>query len=758
MQKASIDYINSMKSPLRNRGYVKVTVGSSDTSIPDHANVDLYTQQSYISNGANALANIPVVAPYATCEQDYSRIDGSMVFPPAEDGDILYNQGIVVKVLWTSSQGVHPGIAILFNQPVSFKGFTIDFGEVYPTQLYVAWDDYYQEQNSEIYWPESSVFVCEDSFNDIIGMTFTPYAGMDNKRFRINTITFGIAKTFTNDEVISCSIKEYVSPIGDTLPSMDLSVTVDNQDGYYDVDNPDSALAYMDVGHEVKIQFGYDSKGDGNIEWLPETKGSMQTWTANDQEATFTATDRFYQLGEMYYGHKIAPPFMGDTAAGWIQDILLDAGFTSADWYIDEALTEIWLPNPIPPCTYAEALQIVANASCARLFEDRQGRICVVSEVTEPTQTITDNYDDSFSFPEYHLDFNGDGELIFTYSNDAPCDFDITDDALIVTADNATDYNLVNNAVLETLHSSVDNPMVTITLSYPWEAYGLGINFTGAYAQAFIVRTYLDSTLVSTTTYTNDSFNFATSDTFGTFNIMTIEFLYGGEGASIAISSIALGGTSGYTLTRDYDLTESYTAERQQKVKSISIERTVFTESASKTLYEETVDKDDLTDTSITGYKTFDVFFDNPVNVTGITLTSGATSATITNKYDYKCSVAFDGVTGNVKFSLTGTEFIPRKYNYKKKYATNGQEIIWQNPLISSKARASAVEAWLKNYYIGDVMYDIKWRGDPRTDASDLFYLERKNMDPTLIQSIENTTEFSGAWSGEMKARKKVVT
>ena len=759
MQRASSAYINSMKSPLRNRGYVKVTIGSSDSTISEKADISFYTDETFMSNSQNALNGVAVTMPYATCEKDFSRIDGSMVFPPANADGVIYNQGVIESHLFHQSDQNHSGIIIQFSDVVSMKGLTIDFGVSYPEEFRIIADYYAHYTDNFEYITDGSVFVTEDIFDEVVGLAIYPMSGFENKRLRINTIEFGIAKTFLNDEVISCSVKEYVSPIGDTLPSLDLSATVDNQDLYYSVDNPDSAFALMEIGHDVKIQFGYDVDGNGNIEWLPESKGKMQTWTANEEEATFTATDRFYQLGETYYGKTIAPPFYGNTAKGYIQSILVDAGFSLDDWYADEVLDRIWITNPIPPCTYAEALQMVANATCSKLFEDRQGRICVVSEVEAPEQTVSENFTDSFAFPEYHIDVNSTGSLIFTYSNDAPCDFDITGNDLIVTADNATDYNIVDESVLETLHSSASNPTVTITLSYAWEAYGLGIQFTGAYPQAFIVRTYLGSTLVSTTEYENNSLNFATSDVFASFDTMEIEFLYGGEGASIAIAGILLGGATGYTLTRDYDLTEPPTGERQQKVKSICVERTVYTESDSKTLYDETVDQDDLTDSGLSdGYKYFDVYFDNPVDVSSVTLTSGATSATIVHEYDYKCTVGFYQVTGNVKFKLTGKEYTPKTYKYTKKYNRNGQEIVWSNPLIRTKAMASSVESWLKNYYIGDVEYDIKWRGDPRTDASDLFYLERKNMEPVLIQSIENTTEFNGAWSGSMKARKKVVT
>ena len=67
------------------------------------------------------------------------------------------------------------------------------------------------------------------------------------------------------------------------------------------------------------------------------------------------------------------------------------------------------------------------------------------------------------------------------------------------------------------------------------------------------------------------------------------------------------------------------------------------------------------------------------------------------------------------------------------------------------------MEEWLSTYYLGDVDYEIAWRGDPRVEANDLFYLELKDREKALIRSYQNELEFNGAWSGALKARKVVV-
>ena len=37
----------------------------------------------------------------------------------------------------------------------------------------------------------------------------------------------------------------------------------------------------IEIGQEVKVQFGYDVDGQGNIEWLPEQTTYLSKWSAN---------------------------------------------------------------------------------------------------------------------------------------------------------------------------------------------------------------------------------------------------------------------------------------------------------------------------------------------------------------------------------------------------------------------------------------------------------------------------------------------
>ena len=133
--------------------------------------------------------------------------------------------------------------------------------------------------------------------------------------------------------------------------------------------------------------------------------------------------------------------------------------------------------------------------------------------------------------------------------------------------------------------------------------------------------------------------------------------------------------------------------------------------------------------------------------------------AEITDSSSDFVSVQFKNVTKTekVKVKITGKEYILSTEKYFKKHNENGADMEWDNPLVSTESHARDLEEWLSSYYLGIVDYQLDWRGDPRTDANDLFYLGLKDGRKRLIRAYENDISFNGTWSGKIKARAVVL-
>lgn len=81
---------------------------------------------------------------------------------------------------------------------------------------------------------------------------------------RIQKILMGIGISFENKKIIQSMKTEYISPITEELPTLDFSVTVENNHRMFDVENKESAIHYLEIGQEVLVRYGYEVEDGGN--------------------------------------------------------------------------------------------------------------------------------------------------------------------------------------------------------------------------------------------------------------------------------------------------------------------------------------------------------------------------------------------------------------------------------------------------------------------------------------------------------------
>ena len=161
------------------------------------------------------------------------------------------------------------------------------------------------------------------------------------------------------------------------------------------------------------------------------------------------------------------------------------------------------------------------------------------------------------------------------------------------------------------------------------------------------------------------------------------------------------------------------------------------------------------------GTTQYEIYFTNPVYGLEATLEDSTANVSILYQSCYMAVIEFSNIATDgtvVKYAVKGYEYVTDLFSYTVPHNQYGEEKTWKNPLISTVEHARDLEEWLSAYYLGDVSYNVKWRGDPRTDANDLFYLELKNRETSLIRAYEKQISFSGAWSETIKARKAVLS
>jgi hypothetical protein len=266
MQNVSQDYKKMMQLPIRNRGYISARIGIiSSTAQENIEALESKNEFAYFSNNVDAFKEELQISVYATGEENFSKVDGSMFFlPEPAPVNHFYNDGIVTADLLGS-------VCVSFDGNIAdIKGLTIDFGEYYPTSLKVIYD-----HGERTYSNSESIFVTEDTFDAVTYLIIQPLEMVNgNGRLRIFQFTCGISNTFSNKQVKNYTYKEFVSTVCEALPSQDMTLTVDNQNLYYNPDNPESASAYLEQGQKMKVAFGYDVLGDGNGAQLIQKQNS----------------------------------------------------------------------------------------------------------------------------------------------------------------------------------------------------------------------------------------------------------------------------------------------------------------------------------------------------------------------------------------------------------------------------------------------------------------------------------------------------
>lgn len=743
MQNASKAYKESMKAIGRNRGYIRVYIGVINSAAQKAVKVESQRNSfTYFSNLTKPFDGYPVDSLYATCEENFSKVDGSMRFLPREEKNVIYNNGIVTA-------GLVDAIYVSFGelQGLDIKGLTIDFGEYYPVEFSVEYDGGIRHYfgNDRAYW------VTEDVFYGTSYFIIKPTQMVNgNGRLRIHQFICGIANTFSNKEVLNYSLKDYVSPISDTIPSQDMTLTVDNQNLYYSADNPDSALAFMEIGQEIKTAFGYDVDGKGNIEWIAENTTYLKSWTANDVQAKFTATDRFDNTTGTYYRGLYREN--GISLYDMAIDVLLDAGITDErEYFVDPYLKGIVVNNPMPVVKHTEALQIIANAGRCVLYEDRQSRIRIQSSF-RPDMSAEANNQAEYSHVENILvDDNKDAYALCSR------DFSAVDGSVFFMPKDSAYLNTgyISESIADKEGQFRVQPKITIRLEAACVFHGLLIRFRNTAPQEFRILTYYQGIPVDEMTVENPDLEYVSHEQINLFDEMEVVFTKGYKNARVTVDNILLGDVTDYTLSYHRDLTNTPAGTRQEKVKSISVQRDIYKESAEgikDLVQEEVVLSPDNNE--------YIAYFSNPSYGYTVRVEDNENvTCEIVEMSSFFVHLRFSGLVTEavVKYAVAGYEYTVSTSYLVKQYNQNGKVVEWMNPLISTAEHAADLAEWLSSYYLGDIEYPIKWRGDPRVDANDLFYLELKERQRAMIRVFESTLKFSGAWSGEMKARKVVL-
>lgn len=736
MQRTTELYRKSMKESLRGESFMVITFGLINQEVQAHATVG-DAKLSYLSSPKTSIVTNDLASSYATLEDEYTQVDGGMLFPPKPNsGDIIKSQGLILEDIVTSAG---TSIVLNFNTvPIEVKGLTLNFGEIYATDFDIEGEN---GQVIHVVGNDKSEYVTQDVIEATRTLKLTFYK-MKNKanRVRLNSILFGFGLVYTNDDIVDSELESYVSPICEDIPQYDFSVKLNNYDRYFDVDNPKSAINYIETGQKIGIMYGYRPEKNEDIEWLAGQTLYCSSWSSDDSHATIECQDIFRNMDGEYYKGKYRDA--GYTYFDAAEAIFKEAGIE--DYAIDPYLKKMQIQNPIPRVSYKESLQMIANACRCVLTQKRSG---------------IPNIQTSF-VPDYYLETDGK-ETEYSNIQSAMIGLNMKEFASFATNYMTVDGGMYfppkvwvkdNTGYVSSQQSDekgqfAEAPFVTVKLEAAYEFVGFNMVFGSSLPSSMTVTTFLNGEKQEEFTITNGIEKYYQNHyEFLKFDQLKVKFNSTVDPNNrIVLHRFSFGDITSFSMTRD-DILNSPTALKLERVKDVNVAYYVY----RKNTVETSIANEER---SVSNGEEATYFFDEPCSSYRAEFNKSNSAIEILDFADYYVKVRFK-TSGKGTVSIYGNKYNVVEQFVHKSVNSIGKTITWRNPLVGNKNDALELAEWLGKYYSVDVEYEYDTRGNPEIDANDIIYQENPYDPESQVNIYRTALKFSHGISGHIQAKK----
>ena len=358
---------------VRNGWKKQIYLGQFDSLARNDATVTASAEASY-SDASILNTSTTQACSYTTFEGNSFRLDGKQYLMPQENH---LQQGFISKG-YSGADGSfdeNPTITVVFGEPHSMVGITILFDDT---------ADLFASEYIVTTWLNGIKVISHVISND--SPKSTPELGLTNfdrmvieftktvrpyQRIHVQNIAFGIGYSFEDEDIMSINVDRETSPVGLELPKTDISFSLFNIDGRFDVDAAVPIVEFLKGDQYVDVTFLYDVSGKGDYEAIKMPRMWLKSWSVDGIKATFKCRDVFSRYSDKKY--EIST-YGEKTALQLIEETMLDAGVTNyeADGALLSAISTM---NPLPVVTHSECWQLVANLAMATLEEDEDGTI-----------------------------------------------------------------------------------------------------------------------------------------------------------------------------------------------------------------------------------------------------------------------------------------------------------------------------------------------------------------------------------------------
>lgn len=729
MKNCSLEYLSSINQPIRNSFLVKATLGVVNLDAQSQASL---SADGFVYSSNDIFDDTDINYPYASFEKDYTSADGLMYFPSEEGYEDKFN-GFVSESISDANRIINTTLMFTFSDdilPLDIKGLTLDFGNVYPTEFKVVWDNGEKTySNNAEKFETNDVFFGVNQMQIVVTMMNMPFT-----RFRMKRLTFGIGVLFDDTMITNLEFKHSTNPISNALPTMDLSFTIINRDYEYDLENPSSTINFLEETQECQVSFGYELPS--KTQWFKICTGKLKSWSSKQYSAEFKFTDMlaFYNADYIKGTYSDSGRSLYDLAI----DVLTDMGLESDQYGVDDYFKTVITHNPIPICSHPEALQMIANAGRGYITYDSDGVLMVQANFIPDYEFSSDN---KMAYSNVSLLKNGCFNHYATFENN------VTDEESYFPSEdgNYIDIAYVSESMSNGSGLFETKPSIVIDMEAPFTTMAFSLVFGNGIPSSFTITTYLDGVLVDSVSYDNDSKSTTCNRKWNKFDKAVITFDSTIEPYQrVYVNHISFGDITDYFVSFKEYLNETPIGKNVQRIKTLYVTSTKFT----KLDVEEEVSSIEY-DSSYSGLEEV-ITFDEPRHDLRVE------NATLVESGTYYVKLRYNNVSATTTAKVYGKKFNISYVNIAQIVNEKGAEEYFSNDLVDNIPQAKLLGEFIGSYVKESRDYEVSsWRGDPRVESNDIIYIENRFQPRMPFRVMVNKISYNtGVLTGYMKGRK----
>lgn len=413
MKSATLQYKEDMKFPFRNRWLLEVYIGFIQEKYQNSAIASTSQKVSFLSDNYNdyLFKNNFIYGTVATFEKNLFKANGDSIF--ADEENFSYPNeyyGLISENLSNASNDIDFKIIFKSSRDVKgLKGLTLKFIDTYPTLFNISALENNKEVFNKDYSNDSFTFETIEVFGDNADTLILTIKKMNLPfvRFRLKDVLFGVGVIFNNKDILSSggNYKEHFHPCSIELPTKDFSLTLDNFEEYYDIDNQESLINLASVGQNLNFSIIYEHF-DGTLEQLPSEQLELSKFDINGSSLKLEAIDFLRNENNKVIIND--PLLFNENSTLYDMAMLVKNEISNEDLEIvvDDSLKDVPIKYTHIDSSCKEALMMIASA--ARCIMELRGKQLVIRRISYAKSNLRISSNDAAPYSNINQILNPD--------------------------------------------------------------------------------------------------------------------------------------------------------------------------------------------------------------------------------------------------------------------------------------------------------------------------------------------------------------